>query len=104
VRELIAVMGRDNPLWGAERIRGELLKLGIAVSNRSVRRYRSRGATRPPSQSWRTFLASHRPRLWAADLLTVQTTTFRTLYVLLFVAHDRRQLVHLNVTASPTAA
>jgi transposase InsO family protein len=104
VRELIASMARDNPLWGAERIRGELLKLGITVSNRSVRRYRSRGTTRPPSQSWRTFLANHRPRVWAADLLTVQTATFRTLYVLIFVAHDRRQLVHLNVTASPTAA
>jgi hypothetical protein len=104
VRELIAAMARDNPLWGAERIRGELLKLGLAVSNRSVRRYRSRGAPRPPSQSWRTFLANHRPRLWAVDLLTVQTAMFKTLYVLIFVAHGRRQLVHLNVTASPTAA
>jgi hypothetical protein len=84
-------MARDNPLWGAERIRGGLLKLGIAVSNRSIRRYRWRGPARPPSQSWRTFLANHRPRIWAADLLTVQTLTFRTLYVLLFVAHGRRR-------------
>jgi transposase InsO family protein len=103
-RELIRLMSRDNRLWGTERIRGELLKLGIVVSNRSVRRYRWRGPDRPPSQSWRTFLANHRPRIWAADLLTVQTLTFRTLYVLVFVAHGRRELVHLAVTANPTAA
>jgi transposase InsO family protein len=104
VRELIATMSRDNPRWGAERIRGELLKLGIAVSKRSLRRYRWRRGPRPPSQTWRTFLANHRPDIWAADLFTVQTLTFRTLYVLLFVAHGRRELVHANVTASPTAA
>ncbi|MDQ3699707.1 MAG: integrase core domain-containing protein [Chloroflexota bacterium] len=107
VRELIAVMARDNPLWGSERIRGELLKLGIVVSKRSVQQYRQRGPARPPgqpSQVWRTFLSNHRPQLWAADLLTVHTATLRTLYVLLFIAHDRRQLLHVNVTAHPTAA
>ncbi len=104
VRELIATMARDNPGWGAERIRGELLKLGIAVSKASVRRYRRRGPARPPSPTWRTFLRNHRPSIWAADLLTVQTLTFRTLHVLVFVSHARRELVHLNVTASPTAA
>jgi transposase InsO family protein len=104
VRELIATMARDNPRWGAERIGGELLKLGIAVSKASVQRYRRRGPARPPSQSWRTFLGNHRASIWAADLLTVQTLTFRTLYVLVFVGHARRELVHLNVTASPTAA
>ena len=104
VRELIATMARDNPGWGAERIRGELLKLGIAVSKASVQRYRRRGPARPPSQTWRTFLWNHRPRIWAADLLTVQTLTFKTLYVLVLVSHARRELVHLNVTASPTAA
>ena len=104
VQELIATMSRENPLWGAERIRGELLKLGIAVSSRSIRRYRWRGPARPPSQTWRTFLANHRPQIWAADLFTVQTLTFRTLYVLFFIAHGRRKLVHANVTANPTAA
>jgi transposase InsO family protein len=104
VRELIATMSRDNPLWGAERIRGELLKLGIVVSKRSIRRYRCRRHPGSPGQSWRTFLANHRPRIWAADLFTVQTLTFRTLYVLLFVAHGRREVIHLNVTSSPTAA
>jgi transposase InsO family protein len=104
VRELIATMSRDNPLWGAERIRGELLKLGIAVSKRSIRRYRWRRPPGSSGQSWRTFLANHRPRIWAADLFTVQTLTFRTLYVLLFVAHGRRELMHVNVMSSPTAA
>ena len=79
-------MSRENPLWGAERIRGELLKLGIVVSNRSVRRYRLRGPARPPSQTWVTFLRSHAHAVWAADLLTVQTLTFRTLYVLFFIS------------------
>ena len=104
VRELIATMAHDNPSWGAERIRGELLKLGIAVGRTSVQRYRRRGPARPPSQSWRTFLRNHRPSIWAVDLLTVQTVTFKTLYVLVFISHARRELVHLNVVASPTAA
>jgi putative transposase len=104
IRELIARMATENPAWGSERIRGELLKLGIAVSKRSVQEYRRRGPARPPNQTWRTFLRNHRPSIWAVDLLTVQTLTFKTLYVLLFVAHGRRELVHWNVTASPTAA
>src|SRR5262249_47273612 len=90
-----------NRLWGAERIRGELLKLGIAVSNRSIRRYRWCGADRPRTQSWRTFLANHRPRIWAADLLTVQTLTVRTLYVLVFVAHGRREFGPLRGHGPP---
>jgi hypothetical protein len=82
VRELIATMARDNPRWGSERIRGELLKLGIVVSKRSIQRYRRRGPASPSSQTWRTFLANHAHHIWAADLLTVQTLTFKTLYVL----------------------
>ena len=104
VRELIATIARENPAWGSERIRGELLKLGITVSERSVQQYRRRGPARPPSQTWRTFLANHRPDLWAADLFTVRTLAFKTLYVLVFIAHGRRELVHVNVTAHPTAA
>src|SRR5207253_10383047 len=69
----------------------------------SIRRYRRRPHG-PPSQTWRTFLRAHAAAIWAADLFTVQTLTFRTLDVLLFVSHDRRELVHLNVTKSPTAA
>jgi putative transposase len=104
VQELIARMSRENPLWGSERIRGELLKLRIVVSNRSIRRYRGQWLVRPPSQTWRTFLANHAHAVWAADLFVVQTLTFRTLYVLVFIAHGRRELVHLAVTAHPTAA
>jgi len=104
VRELIAVMSRENSLWGTERIRGELLQLGFVVSNRSIRRYRWRGPVVIPTQTWRTFLANHRPQIWAADLLTVHTLTFQTLYVLFFIAHDRRELIHFNVTSHPTAA
>jgi hypothetical protein len=104
VRELIAAIARDTPLRGTERVRGELLKLGIAVSTRSIRRYRRRGPVRPPSQTWRTFLRNHAHAIWAADLLAVHTLTFKTLYVLLFITHGRRELVHLAVTVHPTAA
>jgi len=79
-------MSHEHRLWGTERIRGELLKLGIVVSNRSIRRYRWRGPARSPSQTWRTFLRNHAHHVWAADLLTVPTLTFKTLYILVFIA------------------
>jgi putative transposase len=104
VRELIGTMSRDNRLWGTERIRGELLKLGIVVSKRSIRRYRWRKPTPGGSQTWRTFLANQLKGIWAADLLVVHTINYRVLYVLFFISHDRRQLIHFNVTSSPTAA
>ncbi|HEY8839619.1 MAG TPA: hypothetical protein VIO80_03030 [Candidatus Dormibacteraeota bacterium] len=90
-------MSRENPLWGTERIRGELLKLAIVVSNRSIRRYRWRGPRRERSQSWSTFLRNQIKGIWAADLFVVQT-------IGLFISHERRELIHFNVTASPTAA
>jgi len=104
VRDLIATMTRENRLWGTERVRGELLKLGIVVSNRSIRRYRWRKPSPVGTQSWRTFLRNELKGIWAADLLVVQTMGFRTLYVLFFVRHERRELIHLNVTSNPTAA
>ena len=104
IRELIATMAIENPLWGTERIRGELLKLGVVVSSRSIRRYRRRRESRPPSQRWRTFLANHAQTIWAADLFVVQTLTFQTLYVIFFISHGSRQLVHFEVTVHPTAA
>jgi putative transposase len=104
IRALIPTMSRENRLWGTERIRGELLKLGIVVSNRSIRRYRWRGPVRSPSQTWRTFPANHAHHPWAADLFTVPTLMFEALHVLVFIAHGRRELVHVNVTANPTAA
>jgi transposase InsO family protein len=97
-------MAQDDPLWGSERIRGELRKLGLAVSAGSIRRSRWRRPARPPSQSWRTFLRNHAAQVWAADLCTVPTVTFRTLFVLCVTTHDRRELVRLRVTAHPTAA
>jgi len=105
VRELISRISRENPLWGTERIRGELLKLGIAVSGRSIRRYRWRG-TRPEGdhQRWRTFLRNQLRGIWAADLFVVQTVTYRTLYVFFLIRHERREWLHFNITASPTAA
>jgi putative transposase len=94
VRDLIGRISRDNPLWGTVRIRGELRKLGIAVSAGSVRRYRWRRPARPPSQTWRTFLRDHAAHIWAADLFSVPTVAFRTLFVLFFITHGRRELVH----------
>ena len=104
VRDLIGTMTRENRLWGTERVRGELLKLGIVVSNRSIRRYRWRKPSPLGPQSWRTFRTNELQGIWAADLLVVQTIAFRTLYVLFFVRHERRELIYLNVTANPTAA
>jgi hypothetical protein len=82
-------MARENPRWGSVRIQGELRKLGIEVSARSVRRYRRAVKRRPPSQSWRTFLRNHAPHIWAADFLTVQTLGLQILYIFFFVTHER---------------
>ena len=79
VRDLIGTMSRDNRLWGTERIRGELLKLGIVVSKRSIRRYRWRKPTPGGSQKWRTFLSNQLRGIWAADLLVVHTINYRVL-------------------------
>lgn len=104
VRALIVRMASENPLWGTERIRGELLKLGLLVSARSIRRYRRPKKAHPPSVAWRTFLRNEIAGIWAADLFVVQTLTFKTLYVLFFIEHGRRQLVQFNVTQHPTVA
>ncbi len=103
LRALLQRLARQNPRWGSVRIRGELRKLGYEVGAESIRRYRRRAGRRPPSQSWRTFLSNHAPHIWAADFFTVPTVSFHTLYVFFFITHGRRRLVHLNVTAHPTA-
>src|SRR5262245_28883086 len=82
VRILIRRMAQDNPLWGAPRIHGELLKIGVAVSQATVAKYIGRRDTKPPSQTWRTFLANHLQQLAAADFFVVPTATCRLLFVL----------------------
>ena len=100
--ELIRRMTQENPRWGHMRVLGELRKLGFRVSLLTVRRYR-KDVPRDPLSSWRTFLENHRPEIWASDFFTVHTLWFHTLYVFFFVAHDRRTVMHVNVTAHPTA-
>lgn len=102
VRALIRTMSQTNPLWGAPRIHGELVKLGIAVCQATVARYIVRHP-RPPSQTWRTFLANHIGQLMAADFFVVPTATGRLLFVLVILAHERRRIVHVAVTDHPTA-
>jgi transposase InsO family protein len=102
VRELIRTMSRDNPLWGAPRIHGELLKLGIEIGETSVSKYLVR-SRKPPSQTWRTFLENHLQSLVSVDFFTVPTIQFQILYVFLVLAHDRRRILHFALTAHPTA-
>lgn len=103
LRRLVRGMANANPLWGAPRLHGELLKLGFDVSERTVSRlmpYRRR----PPSQTWRTFLRNHLGSIVAVDFFTVPTITCRLLFVLVVLAHDRRRILHVNATAHPTSA
>ena len=102
IRELIQRMAKSNPLWGAPRVHGELLKLGIDLSERTVSRWMPR-RRKPPSQTWRAFLDNHVGQLVSIDFFTVPTATFRVLFVLIVLAHDRRRIVHFNVTEHPTA-
>jgi transposase InsO family protein len=95
-------MAEANPLWGAPRIHGELLKLGIGVSQATVAKYMAQHRP-PPSQTWRTFLANHVHQIAAADFFVVPTVTYRLLFVLVILAHHRRRIVHVAVTAHPTA-
>ncbi len=103
VRDLIRRMSRENPLWGAPRIHGEILKLGIDIAQSTVARYMVRHS-RPPSQTWRTFLTNHAEGLASVDLFVVPTAAFRLLFAFIALCHSRRRLVHVNVTQRPTAA
>ncbi len=102
LRDLIRRMGLANPRWGAPRIHGELLKLGIQVSQATVAKYMG-PHRKPPSQTWRIFLKNHMEDLVAADFFVVPTVTFRVLFVFVILAHNRRRPVHFAVTANPTA-
>jgi putative transposase len=103
LRALIRAMSQTNPFWGAPRIHGELLKLGMDVSQATVAKYMVR-RRQPPSQTWRTFLGNHIGQVMAADFFVVPTATCRLLFVLVILAHERRRVVHVAVTDHPTAA
>jgi transposase InsO family protein len=102
LRALIRQMSMENPLWGAPRIHGELLKLGYEVAQSTVAKYMVK-RRRPPSQGWRTFLRNHAPDIAAMDLFVVPTIGFDLLYAFVIVRLGRRELVWINVTANPTA-
>src|SRR5712672_1728204 len=102
LRALIRRMSVDNPLWGAPRIHGELLKLGFEVAQSSVAKYMVKRCE-PPSQGWRTFLRNHAPDIAAMDLFVAPTVGFDLLYVLVIIRLERRNLVWINVTSHPTA-
>jgi hypothetical protein len=102
LRALIRRMSIENPLWGAPRIHGELLKLGFEVAQSSVAKYmvKRRG---PPSQGWCTFLHNHAPDIAAMDLFVVPTIGFKLLYAFVILRLNRRDLIWIKVTANPTA-
>ena len=101
-RELIRRMSLANPLWGAPRIHGELLKLGLVLSQATVAKYMVR-TRKPPSQTWRSFLNNHASQFASTDFFVVPTVTFRLLYVFIVLAHQRRQVIHFNVTTHPSS-
>ncbi len=103
LRDLIRRMSRENPLWGAPRIHGELLKLGIEVSQATVSKYMA-CHPRPPSQTWLTFLRNHMHCTASMDFFVLPTATFRLLFVFIVLHHERRRVVHFGVTAHPTAS
>jgi transposase InsO family protein len=102
IRKLIREISIANPLWGAPRIHGELLKLGIDIGQTSVTKYMARRRG-PPSQGWKTFLSNHADGIAAMDLFVVPTISFGLLYGLLIMGHGRRQILWFGVTSHPTA-
>ena len=102
IRALIRRMSRENPLWGAPRIHGELLMLGIEVAQSTVAKYMDR-CGRPTSQGWKTFLRNHAAGIASLDLFVVRTISFKLLYGLVILGHLRRRLVRVSVTTNPTA-
>jgi hypothetical protein len=103
VKSLVLKLSTANPLWGAPRIHGELLKLGVEISERSVSEIIRRNSPKPPSQTWKTFIKNHKPDMVAVDFLVVPTIRFKMLFVFVVLSHARRRVVHFNITANPTA-
>jgi putative transposase len=103
-RDLIFKMVAENPTWGAPRIHGELLMLDFDISERTVSRWMKRAPRAPePAKRWLTFLRNHREAIAAMDFFTVPTVTFRVLYCFFVIGHDRRRILHFNVTEHPTS-
>ena len=103
LRDLIQRMSRENPLWGASRIHGELLMLGFEIAQSTVSKYMVRGG-RPPSQSWKSFLRNNVEAIAAIDLCVVRTVSFELLFAFVVIGHGRRQVLWIEVTSHPTAA
>ena len=103
LRDLIRKMSLANSTWGPARVHGELLKLGIEVSERTVARYMPKRPKSAPSQTWRTFIENHMSQLVAVDFFTVPTVNFKILFAFIVLSLDRRKVVHFNVTEHPTA-
>ena len=105
IRDLIFRVVSENPTWGAPRIHGELLMLGFEVSERTISRWMRRAPRDPePARRWLAFLRNHREAIAAMDFFTVPTVTFRLLYCFFVISHDRRQILHVNVTRHPTSS
>ena len=103
IRDLIRQMSMANPLWGAPRVHGELLMLGIEVAQSTVAKYMVPRSQRPPSQSWKTFLHNHAAGIASIDLFVVPTAFFKLLYAVVILGHERRRLIGFGVTAHPSA-
>jgi len=100
---LIQRMWQANPTWGSRRIQAELAKLNIQVSDSTIRKYRPKNRPAPSDQTWKSFLQNHAQALVAVDFFAVPTATFRVLYVFLVLAHERRKVLHFNITEAPSA-
>jgi putative transposase len=103
VKPLVLKLSSTNPLWVVPGIHGELLKFGIEISERSVSGIVKRNNPKPPSQTWKTFIRNHTTGRFAVDFLVVPTIRFKMLFVFVVLSHDRRKVIHFNVTKSPTA-
>jgi putative transposase len=102
--DLVRKMAKENRLWGAERIRGELLELGIKISKRTVRKYIPKKVRRTSGQTWATFLKNHARDIWAYDFTVVHDLFFRPIYIFVFIELHTRRIVHAAVTRSPSDA
>ncbi len=97
-------MARDNRLWGAERIRGELLKVGIRVAKRTVQKYmRSARPRPPPGRSWATFLRNHMHQIWACDFIQIHDIWFRPLFAFIVIELGSREVLSMGVTHNPSS-